>query len=227
MVDFTRDYESIRQALKTVEHYDKTCVENMLQAVKSILSTNWGSQNYSQVLVFTDMGIGFGATSIRALIETYSSEVTDRSKYCLPFSKSSKLSFVCLGNPYETYCKIAVELYQKVLDVSGQTGQIFVVRSADNNGGKEKKDDLGVTATLDVENVRSMIISMCEVNYKQFEATLKCGGFGKLETPIHIWPAPIVSISNILTSIPCKTNFLFFSFVYSLITNLKTPTVVQ
>lgn len=49
LVDFTRDYDTIKQALLKIEHYDKTCLENMLQAVKSILLTNWGSQNYSQV----------------------------------------------------------------------------------------------------------------------------------------------------------------------------------
>lgn len=195
IVDFTRDYESVRQALKKVEHYDKTCVENMLQAVKSMLSTNWGSQNYCQVLVFTDLGIGFGPTSMRLLIETLEKE-TETKPSCLPFSKSSKLSFVCLGNPEEAYYQGAIRLYQKLLDTSGQTGQLFLMPTRKGSVVDDirgSKDDLGVAVTSDAEAVRSMITKLCEINYKQFEATLKCGGFGKLETAITIWPAPLVS----------------------------------
>lgn len=49
LVDFTRDYDAIRQALYNIEHSDKVCVENMLQAAGSLLFSNWGTQNYNQV----------------------------------------------------------------------------------------------------------------------------------------------------------------------------------
>lgn len=49
VVDFTRDYDSIRQALLSVEHQDKTCLKNVLQGASSILLSNWGAQSYSQV----------------------------------------------------------------------------------------------------------------------------------------------------------------------------------
>lgn len=57
LVDFTRDYDLIRAALTKIEHYDKTALENMLQTVKSILLTNWGSQNYSQVRGGSGVGL--------------------------------------------------------------------------------------------------------------------------------------------------------------------------
>lgn len=201
VVDFTRDYDTVRQALKKVEHYDKTCVENMLQAVKSMLSTNWGSQNYSQVLVFSDLGIGFGPSSVRSLIESLEKDTGGDAassvvSQCLPFSKSSKLSFVCLGNPDESYYQCAVRMYQQLLDTSGQMGQLFLApkRKGSVDDGKESKADLDVSVTTDAESVQHMIAALCEVNYKQFEATLKCGGFGKLEAAISIWPSPLVSL---------------------------------
>lgn len=196
VVDFTRDYDSVRQALIKVEHYDKTCVENMLQAVKSMLSTNWGSQNYSQVLVFSDLGIGFGPSSVRSLVESFGKDTDNMAAKCLPFSKSSKLSFVCLGNPEDSYYQCSVRMYQSLLDTSGQMGQLFLSpkRRGSTDDGKESKDDSAVTTvTSDTEAVRSIITSLCESNYKQFEATLKCGGFGKLESAISIWPSPLVS----------------------------------
>lgn len=49
LVDFTRDYESIRQALINIEHNDKICLENVLQASGSLLQTKWSTQNYNQV----------------------------------------------------------------------------------------------------------------------------------------------------------------------------------
>lgn len=210
VVDFTRDYESIRVALQHIEHYDKTCVENMLQAVKTML-TNWGSQNYAQVLVFSDLSLGLGITSVRALIESLEKDQGDSAKTprCLPISKCSKLSFVCLGDPDESYFQCSMRMHQRMLDVSGQMGQLFVaaakrVRSGNATAADELKDCKGdehqvaaLAATSEADAVRSVIAEMCEANYKQFEATLKCGGFGKLETAISIWPAPMVSRNNI------------------------------
>lgn len=49
VVDFTRDYDVIRQALYSVEHYDKTCLGNALQTASSMIISNWGTQNYCQV----------------------------------------------------------------------------------------------------------------------------------------------------------------------------------
>lgn len=54
LVDFTRDYDTIRQALCNVEHFDKTCLENMLRSAGSSLMTSWGNQSYNQVSFIVD-----------------------------------------------------------------------------------------------------------------------------------------------------------------------------
>lgn len=52
MVEFTRDYDQIRQALTKVEHYDKTCLEIVLHAINNRFQSTWGNQNYCQVKSF-------------------------------------------------------------------------------------------------------------------------------------------------------------------------------
>lgn len=49
LVDFTREYDTIRQALYNVEHYDKVCLEGMVRTASSMLSSMWGTHNYNQV----------------------------------------------------------------------------------------------------------------------------------------------------------------------------------
>lgn len=186
LVDFTRDYDAIRTALTKIEHYDKTCLENMLHAVKNILISNWGSQNQSQVIVFTDCGIGFGQTSIRTTIASLRSGKSDaiQTSMCLPFTFNSKLSFVCIAQPEEAYVRQAISLYQELLDVSGQNGELFVSKPSQ---GKEKPMILGD------EMIRDLVNRLCEANYKPFSAVLKCGAYAKLECGVSIWPKPMVS----------------------------------
>lgn len=189
-MDFTRDYEAIKQALAKIEHYDKTCLENMLQAVKSILLSNWGSQNQSQVLVFTDCGIGFGQTSLRSTIATLrkhkeATEIVDTPTMCLPFTFASKLSFMCLGQPEDPYFCSALALYQELLDVSGQKGELFVPAEIVVQQSAERSSLAGIV-------FRNLVTRMCETNYKPFEAMLKCGGYARLECAVSIWPPPTV-----------------------------------
>lgn len=197
LVDFTRDYDAIKQALAKVEHYDQTCVEKMLHAVKSMLLSNWGSQNQSQVLVFTDCGIGMGAESLRSAIATLgqrrSSAHADgqSSNMCLPFTFASKLSFLCLGEPADPVFCNALCLYRELLNVSGQLGELFVPAAAANASKAEVKDSATATA-LNASSMHDLVMRMCDTNYKPFEATLKCGGYARLECSVNIWPPPTV-----------------------------------
>lgn len=197
-MDFTRDYDLIRAALTKIEHYDKTAFENMLQTVKSILLTNWGSQNYSQVLVFTDCGIGIGNTSLKSTIATikqHQSKPETKELSCLPFSFSSKLSFICLGSTADSYFKMAIALYQQLLDVSGQRGCLFVPKRIDELDfvQTEAQDAAATMVAMQNQIMSELIGQVCETNYKPFEAVLKCGGNPKLESHIIIWPPPLVS----------------------------------
>lgn len=153
-----------------------------------------------QVLVFTDCGIGFGTTSLKTTIANLKllklkKESLDTA--CLPFSYSSKLSFVCLGTLNDSYYQHAIKLYQELLDVSNQKGALFLPKKRDDNDFI-KKEDNSEPSVSDIQGkiVSEMIIQMCETNYKPFEAVLKCGGYAKLESPIIIWPPPLVRRPN-------------------------------
>lgn len=104
LVDFTKDYGLIRQALTKVEHYNKTCLFNMLQAANSIFSSNWGNQNYCQIIMITDCGIGLGQSSLKNIISgmTTSNSVEKVQPLPLPFVHS-KVSVLCLGNITDDY----------------------------------------------------------------------------------------------------------------------------
>lgn len=205
LVDFTRDYDVIKQAIAKIEHYDKTSLENMLHAVKSMLLSSWGSQNQSHVLVFTDCGIGLGPTSIRATIDAFrnsgnrpSGDATTAAPpvMCLPFTFASKLSFVCIGLPGDAYFREAITLYQELLDVSGQNGELFTPEFQNDapldSMRKPVKRETATACLGGWEITRKLVSSMCETNYKPFEAILKCGGYSKLSCEVNVWPQPTV-----------------------------------
>ncbi|EAT33192.1 AAEL014546-PA [Aedes aegypti] len=210
IVDFTRDYESIRQALHKIEHYDKTSLENVLVAVNNMFKTHWGSQNYCQIIFITDCGVGLGPSSLKNTIinlQNYKAQNSGNSSggagagpvkvplsenQWVGFSYPSKLTFMCLGNLADTAFKFGSKLYQQLLDVSGQNGQVFIPKlknlSIEDPIGDDNDE---FSKQLNRKCVQELFENMCEQNYKQFEATLRCGGYFRLEGAIIIWPAPL------------------------------------
>lgn len=74
-------------------------------------------------------------------------------------------------------------LYQNILDYSGQAGKLYLPQC----------DDL---VNYDPHYICHTVISgisqrICEGNYKQFEATLNCGSYFKLESTVVLWPPPL------------------------------------
>lgn len=190
-----------------IEHYDKTAIENVLQAINNILLTNWGSQNFCQVLTITDCGIGLGSTSLKNTIANIQTSKLHHGPATevpiLPFSYPSKLNFLCLGNLSDSYFKKAYALYQQLLDVSGQKGQLYLPKPVDDKKDESDKNETGFqeSATSSVtmfsrHALNDMVDEMCDMNYKQFEAVLKCGSYYKLECPIMIWPPPLPYVSK-------------------------------
>lgn len=118
----------------------------------------------------------------------------------IPFSSLSKLSFICIGSTTELYFQSATEIYQQFLDVSGQKGQLFLahIESETNEINKNAHNgdavSLPTTSQWHSEIMTHLIEEMCEANYKPFEAVLNCGEYHKLESPILIWPTPMVSV---------------------------------
>lgn len=107
VVGFTRDYEEIRKALVTLEHYDKTSLENVLQGINDILTSTWGVHNYCQVLVISDCGIGMGNSSVLDVVNGLikRKQTNDDSYSWLPFTSPSRINFCCLGNPVDQQFK--------------------------------------------------------------------------------------------------------------------------
>lgn len=70
-----------------------------------------------------------------------------------------------------------MNLYQQLLDVTKQKGQLFVPKTSESK-------------TLNERTVIKMFKQMCEVNYKPFEAVLNIGSYYKLESPISLFPEP-------------------------------------
>lgn len=115
----------------------------------------------------------------------------------MPFSYTSKLSFICLGSTEDKYFQTAIKLYQELLDASGQKGFLFIPKRKSDVEFVKKEEKPTNTSPLHTQSINDLIVKMCEMNYKQFEAVLKCGGYFKLESPIYIWPPPLVgSISK-------------------------------
>uniref|UniRef100_A0A1I8JUV4 Integrator complex subunit 14 n=1 Tax=Anopheles funestus TaxID=62324 RepID=A0A1I8JUV4_ANOFN len=230
VVDFTRDYDTIRNALHKIEHYDKTCLENVLVAVNNAFKAHWGSQNYCQIIFITDCGVGMGPSSLKNTIiniQTYkatcaaaaaAAATTDGTKTTVTvgsnsaaipppgenqwvgFSYPSKLSFMCLGSlSTDSAFRCGTKLYMQLLEVSGQKGQLFIPRMKmkhEESGGDEPSPTTGedgedFVRQLTRASALESFASMCDTNYRQFEATLRCGGYFRLEEPITVWPAPL------------------------------------
>lgn len=102
-VGFTRDYEEIRTELAQLEHYDKTCVGGVLQGINGILTSTWGTQNYCQVLMLTDCGVGMRTSSVleivNGLIKRKQTNDDSDSYNWLPFACPSRINVCCLGDP--------------------------------------------------------------------------------------------------------------------------------
>lgn len=180
--------------------------------------------------MFTHCGIGLGSTSLANTIAKLQAKnlslksnttapstspqkavATDSTSNAdwIPFSNSSKLSFVCLGTANDSYYQQALKLYQEFLDTSKQKGQLFTP-SVDNNKSNNSNDESGKAEKIVLSDTTSsnlptiaewkneiipnLIEKMCEINYKPFEAILKCGGYHKLDASIVIWPTPMVRL---------------------------------
>jgi hypothetical protein len=176
LVDFTKDYSLIRQAITKIEHFDKTSIFNVLACCKAALSSNWGNRNYSQVIFITDCGTGIGKNSIKSMINN-GNGVSSENNNPLPFPFPSKISIMCIGNDEDEGFKHGMSTYQQLLDITKQKGQLFVPRVSDSK-------------VLNERSIVKMFKQMCDVNYKSFDAVLNMGSYFKLESPISLFPEP-------------------------------------
>lgn len=133
MVDFTKDYSQIRQSLTKIEHFDKTSLQNILLCCNKQLSSNWGNQSYSQILLISDLGGGLGKNSIKSLINNINGASFDAQSLPLPLPFPSKISVMCLGNDDDAGFKYGKELstsqspniFRHFWSISNHVGRFF------------------------------------------------------------------------------------------------------
>uniref|UniRef100_A0A4W3JRD3 Integrator complex subunit 14 n=1 Tax=Callorhinchus milii TaxID=7868 RepID=A0A4W3JRD3_CALMI len=70
MVPFTRDYNTLQEALSTVDDYDKTCLESALVGISNIVQEEWGVCIPCQIILVTDGSLGIGRGSLRHSLAT-------------------------------------------------------------------------------------------------------------------------------------------------------------
>lgn len=93
---FTRDYDSIRAKLQTIEEWDKTCIESALRGVNNVIMAEWGNTTACQVILITDGNTGIGPMSLSHSLTTLNI-AQDINPFPLPFPYPGKLSVVCIA----------------------------------------------------------------------------------------------------------------------------------
>lgn len=94
---FTRDYDSIRAKLQTIEEWDKTCIEGALHGVNNVIMAEWGNTTACQVILITDGNPGVGPMSLGNSLSSLN-VTQDVNPFPLPFPYPGKLSIVCIGS---------------------------------------------------------------------------------------------------------------------------------
>lgn len=90
----------------------------------------------------------------------------------------------------DPYFSQAIAVYQKYLDVLRLKANFYLPKTKDELSEEHSSKGSGKTSELGRTAMADMVDRLCEQNYKQFEANLKCGGYSRLESKIMVWPAP-------------------------------------
>ncbi|XP_041974308.1 integrator complex subunit 14 [Aricia agestis] len=168
-VPFTREYDSIKAKLPTIEEGDKTCIETALQGVNQIVLNEWGYQTPVQIILITDGSVGVGPVGRNRIISTLP----------LPPTYPLKLHVLPVVSPHDVTLQQAMPLYQKLVDLAGNVGN--------NSSGNLSRGAIYCPDQLSVPGVITAMTRLCEQQYQEFWCSLKCG---QLEAKVQLFPAP-------------------------------------
>ncbi|ESO88197.1 hypothetical protein LOTGIDRAFT_206942 [Lottia gigantea] len=173
LVSFTRDYDSIKTALNKVEVYNKTCIETVLTGISAIILEEWGNSSPCQVVLVTDGSPGIGQGSLKHFLQTYSEndDQTNNAKSPVPFKFPCKLHVVCIANNNDSELKNSLPLYEKLIEINGQGGEVFYPEGQ-----------------LNLKSVQQTFSNLAEKYFNPFHGMLHCGN---LKNAVHVYPAPI------------------------------------
>ncbi|KAK7501745.1 hypothetical protein BaRGS_00007176 [Batillaria attramentaria] len=169
-VSFTRDCDAIKAALNKVELYNKTCVETALAGISTVVTEEWGNAASCQVILVTDGSTGMGIGSLRNSLQTRTQRDSADAPFPLPFTFPSKLHVVCVSNPGDADLKAALPMYQQLIEINGQGGEVHLP-----------------DGPLSFKSVQEMFQKFAEKTYTPFQATLQCGNF---KCPVQLHPRP-------------------------------------
>ncbi|XP_048523797.1 integrator complex subunit 14 [Dendroctonus ponderosae] len=169
---FTRDYSVIKEELKNIDDYDKTCIENALNGVGHMILGEWGNNTACQVVLITDGSTGVGSMSLKESLATMNQRSnTIPRPFPLPFPFPVKLHIVCIAGANEANVVKSKPLFQKLIDVSGSEGSIQIPENLQHEA-----------------NVTTLFQKLADDMYTSFRGILKCGN---LASRIILSPAPI------------------------------------
>uniref|UniRef100_A0A8D2DY51 Integrator complex subunit 14 n=1 Tax=Sciurus vulgaris TaxID=55149 RepID=A0A8D2DY51_SCIVU len=169
MVPFTRDYNTLQEALSNMDDYDKTCLESALVGVCNIVQQEWGGAIPCQVVLVTDGCLGIGRGSLRHSLATHNQR-SESNRFPLPFPFPSKLYIMCMANLEELQSTDSLECLERLIDLNNGEGQIFTI-----------------DGPLCLKNVQSMFGKLIDLAYTPFHAVLKCG---HLTADVQVFPRP-------------------------------------
>ena len=126
-----------------------------------------------QVILVTDGNPGFGEGSLKKSLQNYSQQTEHQSaeeSFPLPFQFPCKLHIMCLAPSSDKSLDTSLPLYEKLIEINKDRGQIF---APDGN--------------LNVKSVEQMFKSLSEKHFMPLHGSLNCGN---LKCGVHIFPAP-------------------------------------
>lgn len=129
-------------------------------------------------MLITDGVIGPEIEHLKSDIErhyTVTEKGIDDSTFPLPFPFPCKLHILCIANSTDPSLQTALPIYQKLIDISGGGGQVFVPEGA-----------------LNFKSVQAMFMKLAEIYYKPFHGTLHCG---TLTSNVCLSPPPEATLA--------------------------------
>lgn len=167
VVPFTRDFESIKNALNHIEEMDKTSLEVGLVGAAQHVLEEWGNGTPCQIVLVTDGNAGLGQQSLHKAMMSVNSRVA--SQFPLPFPFPAKLNIICIANPNEPCLQSSTLLYQRLVDLNGE-GDIMIPEGPPS-----------------IKSVTTIFETLIKTNFITYSGTLNCGN---LSAPITLSPPP-------------------------------------
>lgn len=169
VVPFTRDIAAVKAGCLSVDVYDKTCIENSLRGVETLVMEEWGSTIPINLILVTDGRIGTGSGSLKESLEKVR---TEENKFPLPFSFPCSLSVVCLTNLKQDANEVSLStvFYRRLIGMNNNCGEIYVPEGP-----------------LNLNSVEKCFDKIIQTHYDTYEGVLSSGN---LKSDITLSPTP-------------------------------------